>query len=78
MEIKVKGEGLTLSSETQPVSTAHDYFYIIFNFRLKWTGTLVEASLIFFRQVPVTEPRYYILYIAELKDGHLEVSFTAF
>lgn len=60
------------------MSAAHDYFYIIFNYRLKWTGTLEEGSLIFC-QVPVIESHYLVLYIAELwKDGQLalRVSFT--
>ena len=36
------------------MSAAHDYFYIIFNYRAKRTGTLEEGSLIFC-QVPVIE-----------------------
>lgn len=47
------------------MSAAHDYFYIIFNYRLKQTGTLEEGSLILC-QVPVIESHYHVLYIAEL------------
>lgn len=53
------------------MSTAHNYFYIIFNYRVKQTGAHEEGSLIFC-QVPVIESHYHVLYIAELwKHGQL-------
>lgn len=48
MEIKVKGEASTWSSEGSPVSAALDYFYIIFNYGLEQTGIPEEGSLVFF------------------------------